>query len=59
MPDPVQYGAEVRFGVVPYGGDSLAVYIDGVTNEMFELVRATPADRLSSGDAETRVGEKR
>jgi patatin-related protein len=48
--DPVQYGAEVRFGVVMYGGVSLAIYINGVTNEMFELVRATQASALASGN---------
>lgn len=36
------YLAEVRFGIVMYGGVSLAIYINGVANEMYELARATP-----------------
>jgi hypothetical protein len=39
--DP-QYTAEIRFGVVMYGGVSLAIYINGVTNELFEMACATP-----------------
>lgn len=38
----MDYRAEIRFGVVMYGGVSLAIYINGVTNEMYELARATP-----------------
>ncbi|HEU0084203.1 MAG TPA: patatin-like protein, partial [Bradyrhizobium sp.] len=36
------YSAEVRFGVVMYGGVSLAIYINGVANEMYEMACATP-----------------
>jgi len=36
------YDAEVRFGVVMYGGVSLAIYINGVANELFEMACATP-----------------
>ena len=36
------YTSEVRFGVVMYGGVSLAIYINGVTNELYELCCATP-----------------
>jgi patatin-related protein len=32
---------EVRFAVVMYGGVSLAIYINGVAQEVFNLVRAT------------------
>jgi patatin-related protein len=32
---------EIRFAVVMYGGVSLAVYIDGVAQELLRLVRAT------------------
>jgi patatin-related protein len=32
---------EVRFAVVLYGGVSLAIYINGVVQELFRLVRAT------------------
>ena len=41
-PDPATYSAEVRFAVVMYGGVSLAIYINGVTNEMYEMAHATP-----------------
>jgi hypothetical protein len=50
------YDAEMRFGVVMYGGVSLAIYIYGVSNEIFELACATPlpgrqppADRSADG----------
>src|SRR6266508_285667 len=32
---------EIRFAVVLYGGVSLAIYINGVAQEMFKMVRAT------------------
>lgn len=35
---------EIRFAVVLYGGVSLAVYMNGVVQEFFHLVRATAAD---------------
>jgi patatin-related protein len=38
------YSAEVRFSVVMYGGVSLAIYINGVANELYELACATPKD---------------
>lgn len=40
---PAEYTNEIRFGVVMYGGVSLAIYINGVSNELFELACATPA----------------
>jgi patatin-related protein len=42
--DPATYSAEVRFAVVMYGGVSLAIYINGVANEMYEMAHATPRD---------------
>jgi patatin-related protein len=36
------YSSEIRFGVVMYGGVSLAIYINGVANELFEMACATP-----------------
>ena len=36
------YASEVRFGVVMYGGVSLAIYINGVANEMYEMACSTP-----------------
>ncbi|MBZ5673069.1 MAG: patatin-like protein [Acidobacteriia bacterium] len=46
---------EVRFALVLYGGASLAIYIHGVTQEFFHLVRSTAVDaegKLLVGDAE-------
>lgn len=40
---------EVRFAVVMYGGVSLAIYINGVAQELYRLVRSTaPAKREGS-----------
>ena len=36
------YRSEVRFGVVMYGVVSLAIYINGVANELYEMGCATP-----------------
>src|SRR5262245_6215523 len=44
----IDYSQEIRFAVVMYGGVSLAVYINGVAQELFNLVRATAA--LSADD---------
>ncbi|HEX5780989.1 MAG TPA: patatin-like protein, partial [Solirubrobacteraceae bacterium] len=42
---------EVRFAVVMYGGVSLAIYINGVAQELFRLVRATaPSHMYSKSD---------
>jgi patatin-related protein len=46
---------EVRFALVLYGGASLAIYIHGVTQEFFHLVRSTTVDaqgNLIVSDAE-------
>ena len=51
---------EIRFAVVMYGGVSLAIYINGVAQELFNLVRATAFKEgtdepsLSEGDEELR-----
>ena len=37
----VEYKQEVRFAVVMYGGVSLAIYINGVAQEMLRWVRST------------------
>jgi patatin-related protein len=37
----VDFDQEVRFAVVLYGGSSLAIYINGVAQELLRLVRAT------------------
>lgn len=45
---------EVRFAVVMYGGVSLAIYINGVAQELLRLVRATaPTSALTSTDVKT------
>ncbi len=36
---------EIRFAVVMYGGVSLAIYINGVAQELFRLIRATAPSR--------------
>jgi patatin-related protein len=38
---PVDFDQEVRFAVVMYGGASLAIYINGVAQEILRLVRST------------------
>src|SRR6185295_4473730 len=37
----VNYQQEVRFAVVMYGGVSLAIYINGIAQELLRLVRST------------------
>jgi patatin-related protein len=41
MPSNGQHTQEVRFAVVLYGGVSLAIYINGVVQELLRLVRST------------------
>ncbi len=48
--DEPGYTAEVRFGVVMYGGVSLAIYINGVTNEIYEMACATPREGVTITD---------
>ena len=57
LPPRFEPTQEVRFAVVMYGGVSLAIYINGVVQELFNLVRATAPERpLGSGPAPERVG---
>lgn len=35
---------QIRFAVVMYGGGSLAIYINGIAQELFKMVRATAED---------------
>ena len=50
---------EVRFAVVMYGGVSLAVYINGVAQEMLRLVRATaPASPTSQDPKSLRLSDQ-
>ncbi len=50
-----QYTSELRFGVVMYGGVSLAIYINGVANELFEACCATPKDGSVAAGGGSRV----
>jgi patatin-related protein len=50
----ILYAHEVRFGVVMYGGVSLAIYINGVANELYEMACATPKACESQGAGGTR-----
>jgi len=50
LPAPAcEFTREVRFAVVMYGGVSLAIYINGVAQELFHLVRATAVDPAHPG----------
>jgi patatin-related protein len=42
--DRPAFEQEIRFALVLYGGASLAIYIHGVTQEFFHLVRSTAVD---------------
>jgi patatin-related protein len=44
----IEFTQEVRFAVVMYGGISLAVYMNGVAQEMLKLVRATASAENSN-----------
>lgn len=45
------YERELRLAVVMYGGVSLAIYMNGATQELLNLVRATAPDPSSPGRA--------
>jgi patatin-related protein len=44
MPTQLNPSQDIRFAVVMYGGVSLACYINGVSQELFNIVRATAED---------------
>lgn len=49
LPPPYcEFDQEIRFAVVMYGGISLAIYMNGVAQELFQLVRATAPQSLDS-----------
>ena len=49
-PQP-EYTKEIRFAIVMYGGVSLAIYINGITQELLRMVRSTSkAGRDKNGD---------
>jgi patatin-related protein len=57
MGTPFEPTQEVRLAVVLYGGVSLAIYMNGVTQELYHLVRATaPAEPISAEPASARPG---
>src|SRR6266403_3842521 len=43
-PTNIDYTQEVRFAVVMYGGVSLAIYINGVAQELLHMVRSTASN---------------
>src|SRR5437764_14286862 len=45
---PVEFTNEIRYAAVMYGGVSLCIYINGVAQELLELVRATAPDATES-----------
>src|SRR5438045_7656553 len=51
-------GKEIRFAVVMYGGVSLAIYINGVAQELLNLVRATAPKSDDPDETELLLGEK-
>ncbi len=48
---PMEVEREVRFAVVMYGGVSLAIYINGVAQELLNMVRATAPKSADDGEA--------
>jgi len=47
----IDYTKEVRFAVVMYGGVSLAIYINGVAQELLRMVRATAQKKGNTREA--------
>ena len=50
---------ELRLAVVMYGGVSLAVYMNGVTKELLNLVRATAPDYNDPDRVAARLSDRR
>ena len=50
-----EYRDEKRFAVVMYGGVSLAIYINGVAQELYRMVRSTADHQGSAGEGSERV----
>src|SRR5215207_6268394 len=46
-----EYKQEVRFAVVMYGGVSLAIYINGIAQELFHLVASTAREKAGAATA--------
>ena len=54
----IGYTQEVRFAVVMYGGVSLAIYINGVAQELLRMVRATAANAKGEALLPTATGSE-
>lgn len=50
-----EYTQEIRFAVVMYGGSSLAIYMNGVAQELLRLVRATAPSLKEDDDGVRRA----
>jgi patatin-related protein len=53
-----EYTQEVRFAVVMYGGVSLAIYINGIAQELLRLVRATARKQQPAFNGTERIYRK-
>lgn len=53
-----EVGQEIRFAVVMYGGVSLAIYMNGIAQELLRLVQATAAKTSTSGAEEARLADE-
>jgi hypothetical protein len=52
----IDFTQETRFAVVMYGGVSLAIYMNGVAQELLKLVRATAAGLTVNGEQRAALG---
>ena len=57
-PSQNDYTQEVRFAVVMYGGVSLAIYINGIAQELLRLVRSTARDQKPAFNGTERIYRK-
>ncbi|HEY0726902.1 MAG TPA: patatin-like protein, partial [Pyrinomonadaceae bacterium] len=57
-PSQPAYSQEVRFAVVMYGGVSLAIYINGIAQELLRLVRSTAREQKPAFNGTERVYRK-
>jgi patatin-related protein len=53
-----EYTQEVRFAIVMYGGVSLAIYINGIAQELLRLVRATARKQQANFNGTERIYRK-
>jgi patatin-related protein len=53
-----EVGQEIRFAVVMYGGVALAIYMNGIAQELLRLVQATAARTSTSGAEEARLADE-